>query len=110
MTDQPLFLPTKDRKREELDALLNTLAPNVYFQPKTNVKIEYPCIVYERDYRSTQFAGNLPYRSTKRYQVTIIDQDPDSEIPDKVAALPMSAFQRHFAADNLNHDIYSLYY
>lgn len=97
-------------KRLDLQNLLLTLAPNVYFQPPESLKLQYPCIVYERDYRNTQFAGNRPYRSTKRYQVTVIDKDPDSGIPDAVAALPMTTFQRFFAADDLNHDIYSLYF
>lgn len=82
----------------------------VYFQPKTNVKLTYPCIIYERDQAKNFHADNTPYLHTKRYQVTIIDKDPNSAIPDKVAALPMSTFIRHFATDSLNHDIYSLYF
>lgn len=82
----------------------------VYFQPPENIEMEYPCIVYERDDADTQFAGNKPYSYTKRYQVTIIDQDPDSPIPGKVAALPMCRFNRFFVADNLNHDVYNLYF
>lgn len=72
--------------------------------------MEYPCIVYKRDARNTQFADNRPYRSKKRYQVTIIDQDPDSDIPEKVAALPLCSFSRFFTAGNLNHDVYTLYF
>lgn len=83
---------------------------NVYFQPPANVQMNYPCIVYKRDNAITRFAGNTPYRYTKRYQVTVIDQDPDSEIPDKIAMLPMCVFNRHFAANNLNHDVFSLYF
>lgn len=83
---------------------------NVYFQPPENVKMTYPCIVYQRDYASNQFADNRPYRHMKRYQVTIITRDPDSEIPDKIAALPLTTFSRFFVSDNLNHDIYSLYF
>lgn len=96
----------------ELQALLEELADGkkVYFQQDENIKLEYPCIVYERDYRATEFAGNKPYSSTKRYQVTIIDRDPDSVIPEKVAALPMSTFVRFFKEDGLNHDIYTLYF
>lgn len=96
----------------ELQTLLEELAEGkkVYFQPDETTKMVYPCIVYERDYRATEFAGNMPYSSTKRYQVTIIDRDPDSVIPEKVAALPMSTFSRHFKEDGLNHDIYTLYY
>jgi hypothetical protein len=42
--------------------------------------------------------------------VTVIDQDPDSEIPDKVAQLPMTTFDRWFAANNLNHDVFDVYF
>jgi hypothetical protein len=72
--------------------------------------MKYPCIVYNRDEAVTKFADNSPYRYTKRYQVTIIDRDPDSDIPGKVAALPQCLFNRFFVADNLNHDVYNLYF
>jgi len=42
--------------------------------------------------------------------VTVIDQDPDSEIPDKVAEMPMSLFNRFYTADNLNHDVYNVFF
>ena len=83
---------------------------NVYFQPPPNVQMVYPCIVYNRDYGSTEFAGNVPYRHTKRYQVTVIDRNPDSDIADKVAMLPMCLRTRFFAKDNLNHDVFTLYF
>jgi len=72
--------------------------------------MKYPCIVYNRDFADTQFAGNNPYNYVKRYQVTVIDRDPDSVIPDKVAALPMCLFNRFFVANNLNHDVFNLYF
>lgn len=93
-----------------LQARLEAITPKVYFQPPANVAMVYPCIVYQRDQAETEFADNLPYRRTKRYQVTIIDQDPDSVIPDKVAELPMCLFERHFTAGNLHHDVYTLYF
>lgn len=83
---------------------------NVYFQPPPSVSMKYPCIVYRRDYATTIFADNTPYKNKKRYQITVIDPDPDSEIPDKVAKLPMCSFDRFFTADNLNHDIYNLFF
>lgn len=101
-----------DLKRLELHEILVSVlgSRNVYFQPPANVTMKYPCIVYERDRRVTVFANNLQYRNTKRYQVTIIDQNPDSQIPDDTARLPLCSFERHFAADNLNHDVFNLYY
>jgi hypothetical protein len=82
----------------------------VYFQPPATVQMVYPCIVYARDRADTKFAGNLPYRHTKRYQITVIDRDPDSSIPDKVAALPTCVHDQAFVTDNLNHDVFSLYF
>lgn len=97
-------------QRLDLQALLETFTPNVYFQPPTNVQLVYPCIIYKRDFAVTEYADDKPYSHTKRYMVTIIDRDPDSEIPDKVAAMPMSIFNRFYTADNLNHDVYNVYF
>jgi hypothetical protein len=99
-------------RRLQLQALLEGVleSTNVYFQPPANVQMQYPCIVYSRDSSETKFASNIPYRYTKRYQVTVIDLDPDSGIPDKVAMLPSCAFDRFFTADNLNHDVFNIFF
>lgn len=96
--------------RLKLHQLLETFVANVYFQPPENLKLEYPCIIYKRDFADTKFADDKPYNHTKRYTVMIIDQDPDSEIPDKIASMPMSLFNRFYTADNLNHDVYSVFF
>lgn len=96
-----------------LHQLLEDLLPSgkkAYFQPPANVKMEYPCIVYSRNMAKSQYASNLPYLYTKRYEVIVIDRDPDSDIPDKVAALAMCTFVRNYSADNLNHDVHDLYF
>jgi hypothetical protein len=99
-------------QRLQLQAILESAlgGSQVYFQPPANIQMQYPCIVYKRDLAITQFASNNPYRYTKRYMVTVIDRNPDSSIPDKVAALPMCTFNRFFTADNLNHDVFNLYF
>ena len=83
---------------------------NVYFQPPATVTMVYPCIVYRRDYAYTEFANDKPYKYCKRYLVTVIDQNPDSEIPGKIAALPMCIFDRFYTANQLNHDVYKLFF
>jgi hypothetical protein len=95
-----------------LQALLESLleSENVYFQPPESLRMQYPCIVYHRDTAETLFADNGPYRHTKQYQVTVIDRNPDSVIPDRVAELPLCKHSRFFTANNLNHDVFSLYY
>lgn len=96
--------------QQELQDLLLTIVPNVYFQPPASVQMEYPCIVYARDNADTKFAGNAPYRFTQRYAVTVIDRNPNSDVLKGVAALPMCTYNRYFAADDLNHDVFQLYF
>lgn len=97
-------------QRAELSKLLKALAPNVYFQPPSNVQMQYPCIVYERARSDTRFAGNSTYLFTKQYTVTVIDRDPDSPIVDAVAILPMCSHSTFFVADNLNHDVFDIFF
>ena len=99
-------------KRIDLQTILEGIlgSRNVYFQPPETVKMQYPCIVYARSDGITLFTDNKPYVHIKCYKVTIIDKNPDSEILDKVVMLPMCTFDRHYTADNLNHDTYNLYY
>lgn len=97
-------------RRQDLHQKLKEIATNVYFQPPENVQMAYPAIVYKRDAAKTEFADNNPYQHMTRYMVTVIDKDPDSPIRDKVAKLPRCIFSRHYAADKLNHDSYSIYF
>lgn len=99
-------------RRLELHILLKTLlgTDNVYYQPPPSVQMGFPCIVYKRSSVNTDFADNFPYSTKKRYQITVIDKDPDSEIPDKVSALPMCSFDRFFTADGLNHDVFNIFF
>ena len=98
--------------RLQIQSLLETTlgSEKVYFQPPSNVQMTYPCIVYHRDSADSKFADNNLYRYTKRYLVTVIDRNPDSTIPDKVAALPRCSFDRFYVADNLNHDVFIIYF
>ena len=93
------------------DLLMVILGSNrVYFQPTINTRMTYPAITYKRDDARTFHADNRPFHVKKRYLVTVIDKDPDSVIPDKVAELPTASFERHFTADDLNHDVYTLFF
>lgn len=100
------------RPREKLQTLFEKLlgSRNVYFQPPESVKLKYPCITYERSNIRTVLADNQIYLKQNQYTVTVIDEDPDSEIPDKVLELPYCGFDRHFTTDNLNHDVFTLYF
>lgn len=104
------------RSRLQLrDVLRNAMVavgatPNTYFQPPKNTQMSYPCIVYKRDFQATEFADNVKYRHMRRWQLTIIDEDPDSLIPDMVETLQYTTFIRSYTADGLNHTIITIYF
>lgn len=83
---------------------------NVYFQPPSNIQMKYPCVVYKRNREAPKYADNCVYSNLKCYAVTYITLDPDSDVPDKIGRIPFSRFTQHFVADNLNHDVYDIYF
>ena len=101
-------MKTRLNLHEELCAILGSR--NVYYQPPETVKIKYPAIIYSRENIGNIFADDLVYNQSKTYQVTVIDKDPDSNIPIKVSALPKCRFDTHFVSDNLNHDVFTIIY
>lgn len=98
--------------RQQLQTLLETLlgSRKVYFQQPPSTGMEYPCIIYKLDYIDTDYAGNRPYSHKKRYLITIIDRNPDSETPSKIAELPTAKFSSRFVTEGLNHTAYNLYF
>lgn len=98
--------------RPLLHGLLESIlgSSNVYFQPPENVKMKYPAIVYLRNDIDNRHANNLVYSQDHSYQVMYISKDPESEIIDALSRCPMSRFDRHYVADGLNHDVFTIYY
>lgn len=96
--------------RLQLQSLLENITEHVYFQPPKNFQVEFPCITYIRDGSDAIRANNALYRRTRRYQVTVIDRNPDSTLPDEVEELPLCSFDRFFTADNLNHWVFTLFF
>lgn len=98
--------------RLELQTLLEKLlgSHEVYYQPPASVQMSYPAIVYSRQNIENNHANNSVYIQNHAYSVIVIDEDPDSEIVQKVSLLPMCRFDRHYTSDNLNHDVFTLYF
>jgi len=90
-----------------LKATLGTIY--VYFQPPPSFEMtHFPCIVYERSDINTKFANNSPYNLLKEYTITVMDTDPDSLVPDKIASLPRCSFDRGFKVNQLNHSVFKI--
>ena len=104
---------TTTERRLELHEILCTIlgSRNVYFQPPESIKMNYPAFLYILVYIENQYANDGVYLSHRRYSVTVIDKDPDSEIVGKVSALQNCKFDRPpYQKDNLNHYVFTLFY
>ena len=99
-------------RRLKLQTILEEIpkVKKVYFQPPENIQLVYPCIIYVKVQGWNQHADNNKYANRMRYTLTVIDRDPASTISLDVEALPYCSFTSHFITDNLNHDVFSLYF
>ena len=105
-------------KRLELHELLcgiiNITEPDgnrhTYFDPPMNSKIKYPAIIYSRKKINKVYANNSAYRILHPYEIIVIDHNPDNDYVNKLLELPYCEHDRHYAADNLHHDVFTLYY
>lgn len=98
--------------RQELQSKLEEIlgSRNVYYQPPETVKMEYPSIVYSTKNIKSTFANNTPYSMTKCYELVVIDRKSDNPVIDKLLNIPYVVFDRHYTADNLHHDVLTIYY
>ena len=104
-------MTVQDRRLELHNLLLSIMKNgNVYHQPPESKKLQYPCIVYERDKGYEMHADNSSYHRRLRYTITLIDKKSVSEFMDPIMDLPFCTYDRHFANDDLNHDVFNLYF
>jgi len=98
--------------RLDLQTILESILGSeyVYFQPPPTISMTYPCIIYQKTDLDTKFANNKPYAFKKQYSITYIDRNPDSSIPDAISLLETCIFDRRFTADNLYHDVFTIYF
>lgn len=93
------------------EELCNNLGSReVYFQPPESINMQYPAIVYSRKNINNTFANNDVYHQDPCYEICVIDPDPDSDIVSRISQMKRIRHDRHYKADNLNHDVFTLYY
>lgn len=100
------------KTRNELQYLLEELlgSLHVYYQPPANIKMEYPAIVYSKSRIDVTRANNRAYSMNDRYEIIVIDKRPDNEVIKKLLGIPYCTHDRHYKSDNLNHDVFTLYF
>lgn len=94
---------------QELCVLLES--NRVYFNSPESVKMEYPAIRYTLVPGDTRYANNRHYSDINCYEITVIDEDPDSTIHNRIPQhFQMSRWDARYVADNLIHNKYRIYY
>lgn len=98
--------------RLELQTKLKELLgnKNVYYQPPESKKMEYPAIKYSIDDIDQVHANDKVYSRRRRYEIIVIDRLPDNPVINKLLDLPYCSYDRNYKADNLNHDVLTLYF
>lgn len=97
--------------RIELQNLLEKLLDSreVYYQSPGN-NMNYPAIKYSKSNIQTSYADDKKYSNMTRYEIIVIDRLPDNPVINDILDLSYSSFDRHYKADNLNHDVITLYW
>lgn len=94
----------------ELNGTKGEKESRVYFQPPSSVSMKYRCIRYSKSGVRQFRANDGNYRMVDEYELTVIDPNPDSELPAAIMlAFPMCSFDRMYTANNLNHFVLKLY-
>ena len=83
---------------------------HVYYNSTENVRMKYPAIRYSRAKIDNKHADDSVYMQKRSYTVIVIDYDADSSIVEKVSKLPQCVHNRFYKANNLNHDVFTIYW
>ena len=83
---------------------------NVYYDPPVSLAMSYPAIRYTKDNINSTYANDIKYLNKTRYSIIVISKLPDNPVIDELMKLPYCSYDRHYVADNLHHDVLTLYY
>lgn len=98
--------------RLELHSVLQELlgSSNVYYQPPESIKMQYDAIRYSKKNIVSKYANDRKYSMMDCYEVTVISRLPDNPVIKRLLSLPYCSYDRHYIADNLHHDVLTIYY
>lgn len=98
--------------RLDLQSLLEELlgSKNVYYQPPESIKMQYDAIRYSKKNIRSNYANDTKYSMRDCYELIVISKRPDNPVIKKLLALPYCSYDRPYIADNLYHDVLTIYY
>lgn len=105
------------RPRTDFDSLLRSVLAsvdesykgNIYYRKPSN-NMHYPAIKYNLSKDSARYANNGKYIHYNRYEVIVIDEDPDSLLKEAVDLIPFATLDRTYETEGLNHFVYTIFF
>lgn len=103
-------MKTRTEFQHALEAALGS--PYVYYQPPEGFETHKGNrIIYSREEIDFDNADNKKYIGHSKYSVTLVSKDPDwSLVEDILHMFQYCGHDRHYVSNNLNHDVYIIYY
>lgn len=86
---------------------------NIYFEPPASRTMKYPCIRYRRSNIDVIHADNKPYLGRNRYEVIVIFEDADDDLPERVLFNKEEltfGFERNYVSDGLYHYVFTTHF
>lgn len=105
-------MASREELQTKLEALLGSKEVH-YLAPgsgSTKFKMEYPAIKYSLSTIDKTYANDSAYSMKDRYEIIVIAKLPDHPVIKKLLMLPYCSYVRQYKADNLYHDVLSIYY
>lgn len=98
--------------RLELHSVLQELlgSSNVYYQPPESIKMQYDAIRYSKKSIDSKYANDRKYSMIDCYEIIVISRLPDNPVIKKLLSLPYCSYDRPYVADNLHHDVLTIYW
>lgn len=92
--------------------LESTNTGKVYFQPPSSVQLNYPCWVVERSKVYQPKANDKTYLFRPGYKCIFMNcEEPDPDVLYEISRRYENChYQNHYVKDNINHDVFLIYY
>lgn len=99
------------RTRLELHNELLQFVSKAYYQPPSDIRMQYPCVIYAKLTPHTEQANNRLYKKFNFYQLIVVEPDPDSELADRIVDhFQYASINNRAVVDRLHQTTINLYF
>lgn len=83
--------------------LKEIVGDNIYFNPPSNLKIQYPCCVCSINDILNKNADDEVYNQNVRYDCTLITKNVNDPLLKELSKINTFRYSRHYVVDGLHH-------